>query len=144
VVENINCLIQNYMKINKKVLAITAMSLIGVLGLASLSTVSAYQGDYTKQGPNFSPERHEIMIQAMESNNYNLWKELMNGRGRVIEVINENNFSQFVKAHQLAKEGKHDEASKIREELGLRTKNGKMNLGSMNGINKRGLGRVAK
>lgn len=99
--------------------------ILGVLGLAvaGASVYStgalAYRGDAGKTGPNYSPERHEQMEKAFENNDYNAWKNLMNGKGRVTEVVNEGNFNRFVEAHKLVKEGKTDEANKIRQELGL-------------------------
>jgi hypothetical protein len=44
----------------------------------------------------------------------------MNGRGKVTQVINDQNFSKFSEMHRLMLEGKYDEANKIREELGLK------------------------
>ena len=104
--------------IGLSVLAIAASALILSKG------VIAYQGDYTKKGPDCTSEKHESMEKAFENNDYKAWKELMAGKGRVTTVINEDNFSRFAKAHQLAENGKYDEADKIRKELGLRTKNG--------------------
>lgn len=98
---------------------------LGVLGLviAGIATYSmgafAYQGDATKTGPNYSPERHEQMEKAFDNNDYNSWKNLMNGKGRISQVINEGNFNRFAEAHRLMEEGKTDDANKIRQELGL-------------------------
>ncbi len=111
---------------NKKSILVGAAALI--IGGLSLSPklVSAYQGDPSVQGPNCTTERHEAMEQAFESNDYNAWKELMSGRGRVTQVVTEENFARFAEAHKLAQEGKLDEAKAIRQELGL-------GLGSRNG-----------
>lgn len=99
--------------------------ILGVLGLAiagvaAYSTgVFAYQGDASQKGPNYSPERHEQMEKAFENNDYNAWKDLMNGKGHVSQVVNEGNFNRFAEAHRLMEEGKNDDANKIRQELGL-------------------------
>lgn len=112
--------------------------MLGVLSLAIIGTsvyalgVSAYQGDATKTGPNYSPERHEQMKKAFENNDYNAWKNLMNGKGRVSIVVNEGNFNRFAEAHKLMEEGKTDEANKIRQELGL-GQSGKNGQGMGNG-----------
>ena len=87
-------------------------------------SVSAYQGDPNTQGSNCTSERHEAMEQAFETNDYSAWKELMNGKGRVTDVINEDNFARFAEAHKLSEEGKLEEARQIREELGLGLQNG--------------------
>lgn len=110
---------------NKKAIFLGATGLIlSGLILKSNMAVWAYKGDANTQGPNCTPERHEQMTQAFEKQDYNAWKQLMQGRGRVSQVINEGNFSRFAEAHQLMLEGKTEEAGKIRAELGLGLKNG--------------------
>ena len=59
------------------------------------------------------------MTRAFENKDYNAWKEQMQGRGRVSQVINEGNFARFAEMHKLMLEGKTEEAGKIRTELGL-------------------------
>jgi hypothetical protein len=97
---------------------------VGVIALITASGVAyaayAYQGDPDQRGSSFLTVRHEAIQRAFKSNDYNAWKESMEGRGRVTEVINEGNFPRFSEMHQLMLEGKYDEANKIREELGLR------------------------
>jgi len=96
----------------------TGVLLLG--GLSALSgTVSAYRGDPAVKGPEYSEERHESMTKAFENKDFNSWKGMMQGRGRVLDVVNEDNFPKFVEAHNLAMEGKIDEAKQIRTELGL-------------------------
>jgi hypothetical protein len=109
---------------NKTQLALSAIVLgTGVL-LVTASGALAYRGDPNVQGPNYSPERHEAMTKAFENKDYNAWKELMQGKGRVTQVVNEGNFARFAEAHKLALEGKTEEAKNIRTELGLGLRNG--------------------
>lgn len=109
---------------NRKILTLSG----AVLGLGALFAASsgalAYRGDPSVQGPNYSAERHEAMTQAFENNDYNAWKEQMQGRGRVTQVVNEENFARFAEMHQLMLDGKTDEANAIRAELGLGQQNG--------------------
>jgi len=109
---------------NKKYIALGSIGLLlGGLVLSS-GKAFAYRGDPTVQGPYYTEERHEEMTKAFENNDYNAWKELMGGRGRVSQVINEENFPRFAEAHRLALEGKTEEATKIRQELGLGLQDG--------------------
>lgn len=96
---------------------------LGVVGV-SANTALAYRGDPAVQGPNYSVERHEDMTKAFESNDYEAWKSLMAGKGRVTQVVNKDNFAKFAEAHALAEQGKTEEAQKIRQELGLGVHNG--------------------
>ncbi len=123
------------MKVNKYFI-VSALSL-AILG-ASVMGVAAYQGDYTVKGPETSTERHEVMEVAFENNDYAAWKELMGDRGRVTEVITEENFAKFAEAHRLAEAGDYQGADAIRAELGLRTRDGKA-MGE--GFQGRGMGR---
>lgn len=95
-----------------------------MMGAFAVSSATAYRGDYSKQGPAYSPERHTAMTKAMESNNYEAWSELMSDHGRVAQVINAETFSRFTEANQLAHAGDLEGADAIREELGIRTSNG--------------------
>ncbi len=119
---------------NKKImLGITALTLATGAFLLT-EKVSAYQGDYTKEGPDCDSEKHEAMEQAFEDNDYQAWTELMEGKGRVTQVVTEDNFARFAEAHRLAEEGDYDAADAIRQELGLRTRNGeKVGAGYMQG-----------
>jgi len=109
---------------NKKYIALGSVGLlVGGLVLSSGKAL-AYRGDPSVQGPYHSEERHEEMTKAFENNDYNAWKEQMGGRGRVSQVVNEQNFSRFAEAHKLALEGKTEEATKIRQELGLGLQDG--------------------
>ena len=98
-------------------LGATALVLGGLFIIPS--TISAYKGDPGVEGPDCTEERHQEMEQAFENDDYQAWANLMQGKGRVIQVVNEDNFAQFAEAHRLAEEGKMDEARQIRTELGL-------------------------
>ena len=104
---------------NKKTRLLGATALVLGAVVISPKLAEAYQGDPNVQGPNCTAERHEAMTQAFENNDYDAWNEQMQGRGRVTQVVNEDNFPRFAEAHKLASEGKTDEARQIREELGL-------------------------
>lgn len=109
---------------NKKLLAVSVLTLGAGILFATTSGVLAYRGDPSVQGPNYTPERHEAMTQVFENNDYNAWKGLMQGKGRVTQVVNEGNFARFSEMHKLMLEGKTDEANKIKAELGLGLRNG--------------------
>ncbi len=109
---------------NKKTIVLSAL----VITLGSMmvfpKNAEAYKGDPNVKGPFYTAERHQAMTKAFANKDYNAWKNLMQGRGRVTQVINEKNFAKFVEAHNLALAGKIAEANKIRAELGLGLKNG--------------------
>lgn len=96
-----------------------------VLGLGVSGTALAYQGDFSKKGPNYTPEFESKITEVMTNTDYDGWKDLMEekvGNGRVTEVITKDNFPKFVEAWKLAHEGKIKEANVIRKELSLRTR----------------------
>lgn len=110
------------MKTSNKFLSGTLALAIAVI--ATTSSAFAYQGDPSVKGPDHSPERHEAMVQAFETDDYEVWKGLMDGKGRVTQIINADNFARFADAHELAAEGKLEEAKAVRAELGLGLKDG--------------------
>lgn len=109
---------------NKKIFLLGGTTIaLGVLAIG-VQKAFAYRGDPSVRGPNYTPERHEAMTKAFEKNDYNAWRDLMGGRGRVSEVINEDNFAQFAEAHRLALSGDIEGAAAIRKELGLGLRDG--------------------
>lgn len=108
----------------KKSLILGAAALT-LAGSALAPKILAYQGNPNVQGPNYTVERHEAMEKAFETNNYYAWKALMVGNGgRVTEVVNEQNFAQFARAHELAERGDLTGSQAIRASLGLGQQNG--------------------
>lgn len=106
------------------------------LMVLTVTTVSAYRGDYTQKGPDYTAERHELMEQAFESNDYDAWNAMMleNGRHpRVVDVVTPENFEIFVQAHEAAEDGNFEEAARLRAELGLGNGQG-MHDGSGHGM----------
>jgi len=101
---------------NNKTLYVIWLWLLTIVGI---TWVSAYRWDSSVQWPNYSEERHENMLNAFETSDYEAWASLMDGKGRVTEVINADNFDQFVEAHNLTLEWNIEEADAIRTELGL-------------------------
>ena len=92
------------------------------LMVLSVTAVTAYRGDYTEHGPDYTAERHDLMEQAFESNDYDAWNAMMleNGRTpRVVDVVTAENFETFVAAHEAAENGNFEEAARLRTELGL-------------------------
>ena len=110
------------MKKSNKVLV--GSLVVVIMGALAFSSAIAYQGDYSKQGPAYSSERHTVMTEAMNANDYEAWSELMANRGRIAQVINAENFAQFAEARRLGKAGDIAGADAIRQELGIRTSNG--------------------
>jgi hypothetical protein len=109
---------------NNKTLALVAGLVLAGGAMVGASSAEAYRGDASVKGPNYSPERHAAMTKAFETKDYTAWKNLMQGKGRVTQVINKDNFAKFAEAHKLSLQGKKADAEKIRKELGLGQKDG--------------------
>ena len=112
------------MKTSKKFFSGLSAIAIVTVTIATTASAFAYRGDPSIQSSNYSPERHESMTKAFETNDYEAWKELMNSRGRATQVINADNFARLAEAHKLAKEGQLEESKAIRAELGLGLRDG--------------------
>jgi len=59
------------------------------------------------------------MTEAFQNNDYEAWVNLMEGKGRVKDIITEENFDKFVEMHNLKLAGDIEGAKAIAEELGL-------------------------
>jgi nucleotide-binding universal stress UspA family protein len=67
-------------------------------------------------------ENMQAVKEALENNDYNAWLIVMEGSPKAEEIkaiIDESNFDQIVKIHELMQAGDRDGALKIVEELGL-------------------------
>ena len=109
----------------KTIFGMFVLMVVGIM--LSTTLVSAYKGDPTSEGPNFNEERHESMEVAFETMDYDTWYELMteDGRhGRVVDIVNEDNFATFVEAHEAAENGDYELAAQLRAELGLNNGHG--------------------
>lgn len=109
------------MKNKRSVVVLGLLLVVGIV--SSLAVVSAYRGDPSVTGPNYSEDRHDAMTQAFADGDYDAWRSLMeqNGaRGRVLDVVDESNFDVFSRMHQAMIDGDVELASQLRSELGLR------------------------
>lgn len=102
------------------IFGIFALMIVGLI--ISTGIVSAYRGDYSVKGPEFTEERHEAIEKAFETNDYDAWYSIMSENernSRVTSIVNKENFNIFVKAHEAGENGDYETASKLRTELGL-------------------------
>lgn len=91
-----------------------------VLGLGVSGTALAYRGDFSRRGPNYTPEFESRMTDIMTHEDYEGWRGLIKekvGNTKMVEVITKENFSKFAEAWRLAKEGKIREANSIRRQI---------------------------
>ena len=109
---------------NKSIIALGIVTVVLGSVLAFPKAADAYRGDASVKGPNYTEERHAAMEKAFEAKDYTAWKNLMQGRGRVTQMVTQDNFAKFAEAHALSEAGKTQEAAAIRAELGLGLHNG--------------------
>ncbi len=81
-------------------------------------------------------ERHSAIEDAINNGDYEEWSNLMDGRGRISDVVTEDNFDTFVAMYEAVEEGDYEKAQELREDLGLGIRSG-----DGNGFRKGGHGR---
>jgi hypothetical protein len=91
---------------------------------ALIGLVSAYRGDPAVQGPNYDAEVHEQLEAAIEAGDYAAWLQIrqdnnLPNKGRMFQVINEDNFDRYAELHVANLAGDTAKADAIRAELGL-------------------------
>jgi glucose dehydrogenase len=91
------------------------------LGLGISGSALAYQGDFSRNGPNYTPDFESQITEVMTNKDYEGWKDLIDTKvgsnNTITESINKDNFAKFAQAWELAHEGKIKEANAIRKEL---------------------------
>lgn len=107
-------------------LALMAAVGAGTVGMGLIADAHPENLKGNRNGWNLSEEqkaemqaRHDQMEQAFQNNDYAAWKNIAEGRPKMTDAINEENFPKFAKMHNLMKEGKFEEAKAIRDDLGL-------------------------
>jgi hypothetical protein len=96
-----------------------AGALLGA-GFAIAASASADTGmGWRADRGNCNAEQHEAVEEAIEGKDYEAWKELMGDRGRITQVVTEENFNTFVKMHEAMEDGDYGKAAEFRKELGL-------------------------
>jgi len=105
----------------KKIIGLFAVFTLAILGIGG---VMAYRGDFSVKGPNYNENIHEQLETAIENRNYNTWIAIREEndlpiRGKIFQVINEDNFDMFVRLHEANQNGDTETANEIRAELGL-------------------------
>ena len=91
----------------------------------------AMNSELTEDRFNHMKERHGEMqehrteMEAAILQGYDAWKALVeeHPRGRITEVITEDNFDKFVEMHNAKQNGDFETAQQIAEELGLQARN---------------------
>jgi hypothetical protein len=107
---------------NKNILL--GMLAIFVISVASLGAALAYRGNPDVKGPNYDAEVHEQLEAAIEAGDYDAWVQIREDnnlpmRGRMFQVINAENFDQYVELHNANVAGDTAKADAIKAELGL-------------------------
>ena len=106
--------------IKKIVIGTFAIAAAGLIGGAGI--VNAYQGNPSDQGPNFDADSHDEKTAAFNELDYQVWKDLMEqsgSTGKVLDMVNADNFAVFVEAHNAALTGDMETSAKLRAEIGL-------------------------
>jgi hypothetical protein len=93
------------------------LGVFAVVLAVGVISVSASQGDFNFRAKKVGLENKEVFVDAIENNDYTAWQELMSKRGRVGELVTEENFANVVKMHQLMEDGKFEEAKDLKKEL---------------------------
>ena len=65
---------------------------------------------------------HQVktVLDAIDAGDYDAWLDAVPENGKITEIINEENFEDFVYAHEVLKDGDKETAEELFEELGLK------------------------
>ncbi len=63
------------------------------------SKVGYFGKKFGKNKKNFDPEKREAVMNALNNNDYNALLEAVGADSKIAQIINEDNFSRFVEAH---------------------------------------------
>ena len=114
---------------DRRVIGFSAVAALVGVGIALAFSASAASVDSAPgAGGRFfgvhgcDPEQHSAREAALEAHDYAAWKKLVeeSGRGgRILAVVNEDNFDTFVALHEAMERGDTKKISELRTELAL-------------------------
>lgn len=109
----------------------TLLASLIVAGWLATASTFAYQGTPGSQNPNpVDPVKHEAVQEALETNNYTSWKELMAGKGITNKITTEEQFKLFIDIRNAYTSWDITTYNELKTELGLGQKNGTGNKGN--------------
>jgi len=104
------------MNYEKVIMAVAVLTFIFSAGLSGVQAKSLDSDPDTEQ-------RTELILESFESSDYDRWQKLVNPNSNLARSINEDNFSSFIEARKLARQGKYEEFlqsyENLKENLGL-------------------------
>ncbi len=127
-----------------KATIIASLALMAVIGAGTIGMgiiANAHPSNSNEQNRRWSSSSqvfklHNQIEDAINNNDYKSWKNAIEDRIRPVDVVTEKNFPQFVKMHNLMKQGQYEEAQKIRDELGISGVGGSRVGRAFRGVNK--------
>ncbi len=85
-------------------------------GLSGVQATTTYNVINQQEGA----DRAMLIMKSLEIGNYETWLKLVNPNSRLAKSINEEDFNEFMKARDLARQGKYKEALLLYEDLKLK------------------------
>lgn len=121
---NGNTIRMEYSNKNVKVIGFTTVAAIMGIGFALAMGASAdvgmqRNGASSLVRQNCTSERHAEMEEAIANRDYDAWVGLMEGKGRVTQVVTRENFETFIQMREARLTGDTEKADELRESLGL-------------------------
>jgi len=101
---------------NKKTMGLVAITalIVGVTALVAGASVDAKMGQGNSKQNRFTDEQKTQLDTAITNQDYTAWKSIIGEDAKIVEKINETNFSRFSEMH-----GHIKKAKEIGKELGL-------------------------
>lgn len=109
------------MKNKKKIISLTAMSLVLGSTIATANAADSFRNGLGKIA-GISREGRQAEMQALENGDFAAWKIAVESSGHteILSTINEGNFARYAEAFNLEKNGDREGAQSIMRELGIK------------------------
>jgi len=84
---------------------------------SNISAVYASPAETEQLISNFFQEEWEDFLETFEDDDYNKWKKIVGENSKIVKIITREKFAQFIKARELARQGKYEESISLADEL---------------------------
>lgn len=100
------------MKYKNAAIAMAVLTFVFSVGVAN-----ANAGAMRRVANKDNARRAEMALESIEASDYETWRRLINPNSKLARQIDEMDFKEFVRARNLARQGRYQEAVEIYEKL---------------------------
>lgn len=99
---------------------IVAIAVLNFIFSAGITTSQVNAASDTFEGQSQDTEKAELILESFEEGSYETWRKLVDSDSKIVHKIKKDDFYEFIKARNLARQGRYQEALDLYEDLKIK------------------------